>query len=82
MPVPAYRQPPASIPHPRTAATRLLTPGEVAVMFRVDPKTLARWAIDGRLGCIRTLGGHRRFLESEVTALLSDASGPGPAQRM
>ena len=55
-----------------TGAARLLTPGEVAVMFRVDPRTVTRWAIDGRLRCIRTLGGHRRFLESEVTARLSD----------
>jgi excisionase family DNA binding protein len=47
-------------------------------MFRVDPKTVARWAIDGRLGCIRTLGGHRRFLESEVTALLADDAPPAP----
>jgi excisionase family DNA binding protein len=61
-----------------TDATRLLTPGEVAVMFRLDPTTVARWAIDGRLGCIRTLGGHRRFLESEVTALLADDAPPAP----
>lgn len=61
-----------------THAARLLTPGEVAVMFRVDPKTVARWAIDGRLGCIRTPGGHRRFLESEVTALFADEAAPTP----
>jgi len=61
-----------------TDATALLTPSEVAVMFRVDPKTVTRWAVDGRLGCIRTLGGHRRFLESEVTALLADNTGPAP----
>lgn len=50
---------------------RLLTPGEVAGMFRVDPKTVTRWASAGRLGSIRTPGGHRRFRESEVRALLS-----------
>ena len=61
-----------------TDATQLLTPGEVAVMFPVDPKTVVRWAIDGRLGCIRTLAGHRRFLESEVTALLTDEAPPAP----
>ena len=49
----------------------LLTPGEVAALFRVDPKTVTRWAQDGRLTCIRTLGGHRRFRASEVHALLS-----------
>ena len=50
---------------------RLLTPGEVANLFRVDPKTVTRWAAAGRIGSIRTPGGHRRFRESEVRALLS-----------
>ena len=49
---------------------RLLTPGEVAALFRVDPKTVTRWAAAGRIGSIRTPGGHRRFRESEVRALL------------
>lgn len=52
------------------AEGRLLTPGEVAVLFRVDPKTVTRWAAAGRLGSIRTPGGHRRFRETEVRALL------------
>ena len=50
----------------------LLTPGEVAAMFRVDPKTVTRWASAGRLGSIRTPGGHRRFRESEVLALIAE----------
>lgn len=49
---------------------RLLTPGEVAALFRVDPKTVTRWASAGRINSIRTPGGHRRFRESEVRALL------------
>ena len=52
------------------ARERLLTPGEVASLFRVDPKTVTRWAAAGRIGSIRTPGGHRRFRESEVRALL------------
>ena len=36
---------------------RLLTPGEVALLFRVDPKTVTRWASAGRIGSIRTPGG-------------------------
>lgn len=52
------------------AGDRLLTPGEVAALFRVDPKTVTRWAAAGRIGSIRTPGGHRRFLESEVRGLL------------
>lgn len=53
----------------------LLTPAEVAALFRVDPKTVTRWARSGKLSAIRTLGGHRRFLESEVLALMGV---PGP----
>ena len=52
------------------AGERLMTPGEVAAMFRVDPKTVTRWASAGRIGSIRTPGGHRRFRESEVRTLL------------
>jgi excisionase family DNA binding protein len=48
----------------------LLTPAEVASLFRVDPKTVTRWAKSGKLTSIRTLGGHRRYKESEVRALL------------
>lgn len=52
------------------ARGRLLTPGEVAALFRVDPKTVTRWAAAGRISSIRTPGGHRRFREAEVRALL------------
>lgn len=48
----------------------LLTPSEVATLFRVDPKTVTRWASAGKLTSIRTLGGHRRYRQSEVQALL------------
>ena len=48
----------------------LLTPSEVAKLFRVDPKTLTRWAKAGKLSSIRTLGGHRRYRTAEVHALL------------
>jgi len=58
---------------------RLLTPGEVAALFRVDPKTVTRWAAAGRIGSIRTPGGHRRFRESEVRALLE---GDGVVEEM
>jgi excisionase family DNA binding protein len=58
-------------------AESLLTPAEVATMFRVDPKTVTRWAKAGKLNPIRTLGGHRRYRESEVRRLLAGI----PAQR-
>jgi excisionase family DNA binding protein len=51
----------------------LLTPAEVAGLFRVDAKSVTKWAAAGKLRAIRTLGGHRRFRESEVLALLDGA---------
>ena len=53
-------------------ADQLLTPAEVARLFRVDPKTVTRWANDGKIASIRTLGGHRRFHESEIRRLLHE----------
>ena len=54
-------------------SSSLLTPAEVAALFRVDPKTVTRWARSGKLTSIRTLGGHRRFDELEVQGLLSNS---------
>ncbi len=66
---------------PTQHAERLLTPGEVAALFRVDPKTVTRWASAGRIGSIRTPGGHRRFRETEVRALLASLTTPAPLDR-
>jgi excisionase family DNA binding protein len=54
----------------RDGDEQLLTPSEVAKLFRVDPKTVTRWAKSGKLSSIRTLGGHRRYRAAEVRALL------------
>ena len=59
----------------RMVVEPLLTPAEVAAMFRVDPKTVTRWAKAGKLTSIRTLGGHRRFREAEVRAFLAPNGG-------
>jgi excisionase family DNA binding protein len=53
----------------------LLTPSEVAAMFRVNPKTVTRWARAGKISAIRTLGGHRRFRASEIRHFLDDVEG-------
>lgn len=73
----------AKSPSAKTARTpqrqeKLLTPGEVAELFRVDPKTVGRWAAAGKLNSIRTLGGHRRFFETEVRK----KAGLPPAERL
>lgn len=49
----------------------LLTLAEVAAAFKVNPKTVVRWADKGRLKTVRTLGGHRRFYRDQVAALLA-----------
>jgi excisionase family DNA binding protein len=49
----------------------LLTPAEVARMFRVKTKTVFRWSADGRITAVKTPGGRSRFRQSEVRALLS-----------
>jgi excisionase family DNA binding protein len=56
------------------APETLLTPSEVAALFRVNPKTVTRWARSGKLNAIRTLGGHRRFRASEIRRCLEEMS--------
>ena len=58
---------------------KLFTPQEVSMLFRVDPKTVTRWAKAGKLSAIFTLGGHRRYRESEVKALLEKVPQPQQA---
>lgn len=56
---------------PTLRAEPLLTPAEAAAWFRVEVRTVARWAQEGRLGCIRVGRGHRRYRAADVTALLA-----------
>ena len=56
----------------RTDPDALLTPSEVAEMFRVNPKTVTRWARAGKLPAVRTLGGHRRFRASQIHRVLAE----------
>jgi excisionase family DNA binding protein len=55
---------------PAAERNDLLTPAEVAVLFRVNPKTVTRWALAGKISAIRTLGGHRRFRRDEIESVL------------
>lgn len=50
----------------------VLTPSEVGKLFRVNPKTVTRWARAGKLHPIRALGGHRRFAASEIQRCLRE----------
>ena len=53
------------------AGDELLTPGGVAALLSVDSKTVSRWARTGNLAFTRTPGGHRRFLKSDVLAIMA-----------
>jgi excisionase family DNA binding protein len=48
-----------------------MTPAEVAALFRVDPKTVTRWAQQGKLRSLRTLGGHHRYDAAYIRALVN-----------
>lgn len=51
---------------------QLLTPQEVALLFRVDLKTVSRWAKSGKLPGLKTPGNHWRFFSADIYALLED----------
>jgi excisionase family DNA binding protein len=57
-----------------------LTPGELAHAMHVSPKTILRWANQGRIPYIITLGGHRRFLRSDVDSILAEMHGAPAAE--
>lgn len=56
---------------PRVVAEPLLTPAETAALLDRDPKTIRGWAQRGKLSPVFTPGGHRRYREAEVMALLA-----------
>jgi excisionase family DNA binding protein len=60
---------------------RYLQTAEVAAMLHVSPKTVARWAKEGKLPFMRTLGGHRRYPEAKIQELLDQLRDPGSAVR-
>ena len=46
-----------------------LLPSEVAEVLQVSPKTVTRWAKEGKLASRRTLGGHRRYARADIESL-------------
>lgn len=54
---------------------RFITTSDVARMLHVSPKTVSRWAKEGRLPFIRTLGGHRRYPKVEIERLAQSLAG-------
>jgi excisionase family DNA binding protein len=52
-----------------TGGRGYLRAAEAAALLHVSPKTISRWAREGKLGHVVTLGGHRRFSRSDIEAL-------------
>ena len=61
---------------PDSLGDAVLTPSEVAKLFRVDPKTVTRWVHAGRIPSTRTPGGHHRYRMADVMPLLEQRSDP------
>jgi excisionase family DNA binding protein len=51
---------------------RYLHPAEVADLLHVSPKTVSRWAKEGKLPFLKTLGGHRRYPEAKIRQLAGE----------
>ena len=64
---------------PQTTQPRYLRTAQVAELLHVSPKTVSRWAQEGMLPHVRTLGGHRRYSDQEIRALLETLSEPSSA---
>jgi excisionase family DNA binding protein len=63
---------------PRPTEPKHLTASQAAALLQVSPKTVSRWAKEGKLPYVRTLGGHRRYPDSEIRALVETLSqAPG-----
>lgn len=54
-----------------------LTPSQAARMLHVSPKTIDRWADQGLVPCVVTLGGHRRFSPDAIAAVVEQMAGKG-----
>lgn len=58
-----------------TQEIQYLTPSQVARVLHVSPKTVSRWADQGLLSCVITLGGHRRFRRQEIEEVVRRMTG-------
>ena len=58
----------------------VLRTAQVAELLHVSPKTVSRWAQKGMLPYLRTLGGHRRYPDAEIRALVETLSEPSAGQ--
>jgi len=60
---------------PATPNTHIRT-HQAAAILQVHPRTVTRWAREGRLPYMRTLGGHRVYEEAAIRKLLAELTEP------
>ena len=63
----------------RPSKPSYLLPSEVAEVLQVSPKTVTRWAKEGKLASRRTLGGHRRYARADIESLAQRLEEQVPA---
>jgi DNA-binding transcriptional MerR regulator len=56
-----------------TDARRWVKPAVASAKFGVSPQAIRAWAKAGKVTSIRTLGGHRRYDEDEVAAMVDQS---------
>lgn len=66
---------------PESVEEIYLSRGEAAQRLGVPPRTIQQWAIDGKIPCIRTFGGHRRFAIKDLDAMAQQARKRRPRRR-
>lgn len=81
---PGGHSPVGERPVPRVGGPRLLSVSAAARLLGVSPSSLRAWAAAGRVPCVRTPGGHRRFELDELVRWLAERGGapPAPQSRM
>jgi excisionase family DNA binding protein len=58
--------------NPSAQEPSYLRAAEVAEILYVSPKTVSRWARQGKLPCMKTLGGHRRYPAAKIRELAEE----------
>ena len=71
-PLPDRHAPTKAMADKQPSIPKYLKTAEVAEILHVSPKTVTRWAKDGKLPHSRTLGGHRRFPGEAIKKLAEE----------
>jgi excisionase family DNA binding protein len=65
---------------PAPSAATFLRSADVAAILQVSPKTVMRWAKEGKLASRRMRGGHRRYARGDIESLVERLEGRAPPE--